>query len=517
MERKILILLSFILIYPLIAYSSLYRVKGMNGEYYIPDAEYDAIYINPVLLSRIDGIHILSDISMRISSEERFEDDYKNNNYSQPTNSTRTTTTKIYNVDGTVIGFLYNRDNLGFGIVMAPDSYVFREIIVTDPNSTVKDKNDTEETTEIKSGVLYNSKLLFSYSLESLSLGFEFGYDSLPYSRTYTILTNGNEDKTRREKDQSSLNGITIGLSAGFSDNKDMFLGGNIGYAILNGEEKEDTDTDVRIPLFAPTGIDNYIGTNDTYYLTGKIEGYGIKGNLLFEYRMGNDKLLRNFVDFSYTGITTIYESSEQFKKVYSASNFNKTGKTKIINIDLYTSFSKVYRNALTFVGINFEYNKQTSTSEVDWDTTKSPTMATQEYKITTETSLITNNLVLGAEGAVLDWLVLRGGAKLSLFSVRNISYFIYDAYHKKNTTDFSRRVWTFFNTMSLNAGATIKFSDNVNLDVASSFDIIGLNYSSERNEWDKTRTTFDSTKHNPVDTTDTIDFKINVGLTILL
>lgn len=510
MERKILILLSFILIYPLIAYSSLYRVKGMNGEYYIPDAEYDAIYINPVLLSRIDGIHILSDISMEIYSQKKFEDDYLHTNFSSPTNDTRTTTTKSFNMDGTLIGFLYNRDNLGFGIVMEPDIYTYKQKIITDPNSETNDRFDTEETTERESGVLYNSKLLFSYSLESLILGFRAGYEVTPYfldsynSRTYTILTNRREDTSQKEKDQNKVTAITFELGAGFGNNKDMFFGSDIRYAILDGERKENTDSILGMP--------NYIATNDSYYLTGKMDGYSIGGNLLFEYRAGNDRLFRNIVSIIYLNSTTAYESSDEFKKISGYSNFKKEYVHKSIDLNLYTSFSKVYRSALTFIGLKFNYNTYTGTYNIDFDTTKDPLIINTEYKVTAESSDIGTTLVIGAEGAILNWLILRAAANMSLFLLESTTYTKYDCFVKENTSDTADKTLYLLNSLTLKAGTTIKFSDNINLDIASSFDIIGLNYSSRKNEWDKTRTT-----HNPVDTTDTIDFKINVGLTILL
>ncbi len=516
-KRWFVIFLVLATLIPVISMGTKLRQSGMNGDYYVPDAVIDPLAVNPVLLSRMNGTLIIGDVMMDIYFYKYVEDDYLNANHSSPTNDTRTTKEKWLNFSGSQAGFLYNQNGLGLGLIIAPTSYSYSSNVVKDPNNQTNDANDLNETTETTSGVPYNSTLLFSYDIGSAVFGLRINYTSDPYLSTYTKKTNSVEDDSAKKREENKYSKISFTGGGGFGNSKDMFFGITFGYGIISGEKKPNA---TRIPIFGL--INNYIATNNTYYLTGTDKGSEISGNILVENRMSADKLLRALADFSYTSEKVDYKASDEFKKTTGLSNMKEQNDDSTLNLQFYTSISKAYKNALTFAGFNVGYEKTEHKWIYDNDTTKAPTSTSNQFKTTSVYSTIDVSLTLGGEGAIIDWLILRGSLNSTLFSyssIANTTVDSYDAFHSKVadtvTSDTKDTTTELFNSFSITAGATIKFSQTVNLDIASTFDVFGVNYESEKNEWDKTRNLNDTTKHNPVDTTSTVRIKINAGVSI--
>lgn len=506
-----------ILILPVIIFAGDFRLKGMNAQYFLPDREFD-VNINPALLSRVDGIYIFGNLGMNIMSSNYFEDDYLGNNDSAPTNDTRNTKINTLNFSNTSLGALMTFNQIGVGIKILSDYQYQKEVVTKDPNDQTNTAADIEDSEEYKQGNFYNTSLFFSYDLGNIQLGLKAVYGSLPRYYFSSRTTNNVLKKSSRTKWNVKVNTIGGELGLTYTDNQ-AFLFGFSGFYFPKSGNDYSLDVGRGSASYA-----NYIKTNDSFLTHNTIAGMTTGGKLLMEYKIASDSLLRGIVSGQYISLKSTFQNSNEFKKTYNLTNFKYEVLTPDLTMNSYFSFSKTFVQSLFFVGLGVNYDKSTTITSVDKDTTTKASMQGIELTDTDIDSVINSSLTFGAEGSITKWLTLRSGLTTTLFSLKNSSSRIVDTYDAVNskvadtiTSDTADSHTTILPSFKLKAGLTLKLPQNINLDIYSDMDFLGVNSKSSSSEWDNTRNINDKTKHNPKDTVKVTDFTINMGVTFRL
>jgi len=411
-----------------------------------------------------------------------------------------------------------NFNKIGVGIKILSDYQNRNEVITKDPNDQTNTATDTKDTTESKQGNLYNTSLFFSYDLGNIQLGLKAVYSSLPIYSFSSRTTNNVEDKSFRTKIDTKINSIGGDLGLTYTDNQ-SFLFGFSGFYLPQSGTLYSPIVGGGIALYG-----NYIQTNDSFLTYNKITGMNTGGNLLMEYKISSASLLRGIISGQYTLLNSTFQNSDEFKKTYNLTNFKYDISNPTLNINGYFSFSKTFVQSLFFVGLGVGYDKSTTITSVDKDTTTNASMQGIELTQTDIDSIINSSLTFGAEGSITKWLTLRGGLTTTLFSLENSSSQTIDAYDAINskvadtvTSDTADSYTTILPSFELKAGLTLKLPQNINLDIYSDMDFLGANFKSGSSQWDNTRNLNDTTKHNPKDTVKITDFTINMGVTFRL
>lgn len=486
-----------------------YRLDGMQGRYMVPDPEFDPVYINPVYLTYLSGVHIILDAGVEAYSLNGEEEDYLNINPGDPTNNIRFTSIKSTTLQNSEIGILYGGSAFSFGILAVPDYYNYEEEVISDPNDQTNNILDETYRRRITRGSVMNARALMAFDLGVFSFGLSGLYQTIPELDLRKWKTNGREDLTLRQKDDSDL--IMLGGDLGFlfTDQKSFSLGLNGGYLTGTGVRYSDV---------------HFVPTNDSYIADTDYSSSMISAGLELEGRLSSARLLR-FI--ARTEISTSLESFnpyDEYKFQFNATNRDDFMQYSGVSQRVDMTFLKTGLRAQSFIGLELMLGQNDLTFHYDTDDTADPVFAGTDYEESILNRSTEVNLVLGAEGLVLDKLIIRGGLKSTLLGVYNDEYTRTDAYDpiEMKVQDFvfphnRQTSYSFLSSLSMSAGMTLKLGPDSDLDLSAGFDVFGVNVSSGTDEWDLTRHSFDPDKHNPKDTERVTDVRINMALNFIL
>ncbi len=491
-KKKILFIF---LILPVLMFGSSFRLSGMNGQYYLPDQEFD-ITINPAFLSSIGGIYIISDLNLKIIHAA-----YTYSNHSVFTqysyNHTGKITENSLDLTGTRLGMLMNFKNIGVGLILTPHYYYYIKTstytdtsiaFTTVSNSTTNTQNYSGQKTS--NSCFCNYDFIFSYDFGAIQLGLKGFYTLNPLK---------------------TLGGNLGGM---YSINNSIKMGVSGTYAII--ARRNNT------ALFLNSIIlDNYHNWLDVLLIES---GYNTGGTILFDYTLPGNSLLRFLLVRTIISKKAAFQSTDDFQKTYSTlSNMSYNKTENKLEIKSKVSYSKTFDSALWFSGLTFSFNNNNTLTDFDNDTTAHPTNQTMQYK-TTDTSTSFNTIfTFGAEGTILKWLTIRGGITSTLFSYIHNTTKMIDAHDAStNVVDTVRKNTkssdiSFFNSCTFVGGATFKLSSKMNIDIYSGISILGMNYDHNQSESEDTIIQEDQIGKNSKDILSRLDFKINIGFSYLL
>jgi hypothetical protein len=500
------------------AFASQNRLAGMGGYYYVPDVEFDALHVNPALLTRLAGTHLVFNGFADIYSSTKVNDQPFGYHYGSTNNSI---TTKDNNLDfhGSQIGFLTSSKAFALGILLTPDYASFNRTVITDPNSKTNNRFDVTTNNQSASGALYNGRILLAIPAGDFSLGISAGYNRIESSSLRTVATNSPAViiKSSNAKANSFANKLDFLIGTTFSDDKSWLLGLTAGYAFYTGTGSPD-------PYMIFFGSQKNYVTNDTWMLTDALSGSSVMAGLNLENKIGEYSLLRNILTFQWDySLSSMVKSVAYLQNNTGRSNFGYYNTGSDIVLGWHLSYNRTWERALAFFGLAVSFSNGSKMTSADINTRIPPTGSGQQLKLEYGGTSLNTAINLGGEGSVLKWLVLRGGIQVGLFSYGQITMRATDSWDTVTSKvkdsiilDNQDTVLTFFSSCIFTGGATLRLGPKVNLDLGTSLSLLGLNIVSDQNQRDNTVGQTTGLK-NPLDTNVTLDIKANIGLTFLL
>ena len=485
-----------------------FRLDAINGRYFVPDAEFDALNLNPALMTRVKGMDLILDLGLGLFSWDYVIADFNGIHHTMLTNDTATLSRFAFDSSASRLGFLSCGSKIGLGILLEPDYTMSNTIVSFDPNDQVSDSQDLQQKIFVRKGIPYNARLILAFPAGAGSVGFSAGFHSDPYQSRYEEWTNGTEipmfrDATRRTKTTFDVDG---GFTAG--DNRGWCLGFSGGYSSSAGSDS---------PSVHPLIGANYIYTNDSFYFSDVLTGSAIRANAFLESKSGDSALVRVCGLFTKQGNLSLAEPNKAAIDL-GMTNILRSASDSLIAADLDISRMILKSRGLFFWGLRLSFMRSVVSTGADNDTTAAAAFPGQELQTEDDLLSFGSDLTIGVEGSVLPWLTLRGSVVSSIFNYTKTDSVSKDLFLSPSETSSSgHSTFTALPQVSIIGGATVKMGKNSYFDIYTGLNLFGLDLYSDTFDKDRLVSVSNPVQVNPVDTQFRINLVLRLGLRFLI
>jgi hypothetical protein len=485
-----------------------FRLAGIGGHYMVPDAEFDALNLNPALLYRLDGLCLVADLGLGIGSLTYVERDFTGIHYTPPTNNTLTA--KMFEFDSTAtrIGMLSGGKAFSIGVLLEPNYAASNLFVTLDPNSTTNDSADAQFRMFVRKGAAYNGRLLMAFSSGTFALGLSGVFKSLPYEYRSEGWTNGVEDPSARDATRNTLLDFTGDLGMTFTDNDRWSFGLSGGYGFLSG---------LNSPSSHPLAPANYIYTNDSFYFADRHSGSSASLKFFSDTASGESGVMRFCGRFGMTSETFTAEAQPAAVGLGLTNSLDESA-SQVFSLGLSLGRSVFVPRGLLFWGLDVNCASSRVTTKQDDDITAPAFFPGQELTTENDAFGLAASLALGAEGNVTPRLTLRGSlqAQLARYSTSDISAkdLFLDPVTVQNE---GHTTFTMLPQLGMTAGASVRLGAKSWFDVYTGLNFFGLDLYSDSYDKDRLVSVADPSKVNPVDTDVRVSFKLRLGLRFML